>query len=255
MSSISVVIPVFNVGSIIKDCLQSVEWADELVCIDMGSTDNTMVVCKEQGVNLLKNIPKNYNFDINRKLGMINARGEWILKIDSDDRLTKKLQKSIKAAIKGKGSIVGYNLFNRVFFFNREIKYGMKKRNSSELRLFKKKSWIYNPFKFHQLIRVKGNTDYLEGNYLHFNSQSIREFINKMNLYTDLDAGKDSSLGKKASFLHLIISPIVKFIKIYIINLGLLDGAYGLIVSMLYAFYNFTYKLKIFEKKSFNLWV
>lgn len=246
---LSVVIPVFNVAEILKDCLETVKWADEIICVDMGSTDRTLEICKAYGARVIKNVPPGRNFDLNRKLGMENAKGDWILKIDSDDRLTKRLQSFIRNIIRKDISINGYNIYNKVFFFNKEIKYGFKAHRSHELRLFKELKWSYNPFKFHQLIGVEGETGFLTGEYLHFNSQSIAEFMRKMNVYTDLDAKKDFIVRRDVSFLHTIISPIYTFIKFYFLRFGLLDETYGLIVSSLYAFYNFFYKVKIWEER------
>lgn len=247
---LSVVIPVFNVGQILRDCLETVKWADEVVCVDMGSTDKTVDICKAyNNVKIIRNIPPNRNFDSNRKLGMENTTGNWILKIDSDDRLTKLLQDSVRNAVENNEKIDGYKIYNKVFFFNKEIKHGWKRHDSHELRLFRGNKWIYNPFKFHQLIRVKGETTFLKGEYLHFNTQSVAEFIKKANFYTDVDADKDFLIRKDVTFLHAIISPLYIFAKLFFLRRGFLDGVYGLIVSSLYSIYNFIYKIKIWEKR------
>ena len=246
---LSVVIPVFNVEDIIKDCLKSIKWADEILCIDMGSNDKTMDICKSYDAVVRKNVPRNGNFDINRKIGLQIARGEWILKIDSDDRLTKKLQRAIKKVLQTSSSAYnGYKLFNKVFFFNKEIKHGIKNKKSHELRLFKRNKWQYKPFKFHELIKVKGKINFLQGEYLHFNSQSIKEFISKANLYTDLDSEKKYQ-SAQMGFLYTIISPIWKLFRLLIIQGGFLDGTHGLIVNTMYAIYNYIYKLKIWVKR------
>jgi glycosyltransferase involved in cell wall biosynthesis len=248
MESISVVIPVYNVEPIVEDCLRTIKWVDEIICIDMGSSDNTRAACEAFGAIVIKNIPKNNNFDINRKIGMEKAKSAWILKIDSDDRLTRKLQNSIKEILNNKPKANGYKLYNRVFFFNKEIKFGMKKAGSNELRLVKNGKWSYFPRSFHQQIKVRGRTDFLEGAYLHFNSQSIEQFLSKMNRYTDLDV-KQGPYSRNVSFLHLVLSPTLKLVRYLLFRLGFLDGTHGLIVSLLYVIYNFIYKLKIWEKR------
>lgn len=249
ISKISAVIPVFNTERIIKDCLESIRWVNEIICVDMGSQDKTIDISKLYDARIIKNMPSDGNFDINRKLGFKIASGDWILKIDSDDRLTKTLQLSIKSILNDpKVKYCGYKLFNRVFFFNKELNYGIKTKDSHELRLFKKNKWRYNPFKFHELITTAGKTDFLKGEYLHFNSQSIREFINKTNIYTELDSERKYS-AIQTSFLHTIISPIWKFFELLVIKRGILDGTHGLIVNLMYVIYNYIYKLKIWSKK------
>lgn len=247
---LSVIIPVLNVEDILADCLETINWADEIICIDMNSRDATRKVCKKYNVKVLKNIPKGGNFDLNRQLGMEIAKNEWILKIDSDDRLTKKLQLEIKKIVKSKEKTAdGYKLYNKLFFFNKEIKHGIKTPKSHELRLFKKNKFIYKPIKFHQLIHVKDKTDYLKGEYLHFNSQSIYHFIKKTNIYTNLDSKKDYKFRKNVDFKHTIFSPFLTFIRLFLFRKGFLDGTYGLIVNTLYSIYNYIYKIKIWEKR------
>jgi len=246
---ISVIIPTFNSGKILNDCLETVKGADEIICVDMGSTDGTLDICKKYKAKIIHNTPKDGNFDINRKIGIQEASGDWILKLDSDDRLTKRLQGSIKRTIQKDEGLAGYRLYNKVFFFNQEIKHGYRENKSSELRLFKRNKWTYQPSKFHQQIKVCGETSFLEGEYLHFNSQSIFEFIKKTNTYTSLDSLYDYKIRKDVNFLHCIISPVRVIFKYYILRLSFLDGTIGLIVTILFSIYNFIYKIKIWEKR------
>ena len=251
MKKLTVVIPTFNVEKIIGDCLETIKWADEIIIVDMGSKDKILEICKRYGARIIKNTPPEFNFDVNRKIGMLKANGNWILKIDSDERLLPSLQKEIQILLKNKQSkdVDGYNLYCRLFIFNKEVKYGFKTPKFHELRLVKKDKWTYEPFKFHQQIKVQGKTAILKCKYVHFNHQSISDFIKKMNEYTDLDSAKDLNTRKDVSFLHAIISPIYMFFKLYILRFGFLDGTHGLIVNGLYSIYNFIYKIKIWEKR------
>ena len=128
MKRISAVIPTYNVGKIIRDCLETLKWVDEIIIVDMGSKDKTLKICKEYKTRTIKNIPSEFNFDINRKIGMLKAKGDWILKIDSDERLLPALQEEIQSFLKEEQAddVHGYNLYCRLFIFNKETKYGFK---------------------------------------------------------------------------------------------------------------------------------
>jgi glycosyltransferase involved in cell wall biosynthesis len=251
MKMLTVVIPTYNVEKIIGDCLETVKWANEIIVVDMGSSDDTLKICEKYHAKIIKNLPPHMNFDINRKIGMEKADGEWILKIDSDERLLPSLQKEIQILLRNKKSqkINGYNLYCRLFIFNKELKYGFKTPKFHEMRLVKKNKWTYEPFKFHQQIKVQGETSFLKSKYIHFNHQSISDFIQKMNEYTNLDSVRDLNTRKDVGFLHSIISPMHMFLRLYILRFGFLDGTHGLIVTGLYSIYNFIYKIKIWEKR------
>ena len=70
---LSVIIPTFNTEKILRDCLETVAWADEIICIDMGSTDQTLEICRDYNARIIRNIPDDRNFDINRKIGIEKA--------------------------------------------------------------------------------------------------------------------------------------------------------------------------------------
>ncbi|MBI3631836.1 MAG: glycosyltransferase family 2 protein [Candidatus Vogelbacteria bacterium] len=245
--TISVVVPTFNVGKILSRCLESAKWADEIIVVDMGSTDKTLLISRAYGAKIIKNIPVDGNFDKNRKLGMLRAKGDWILKLDSDEELTPKLQVEIKRILtRDYDEINGYNIPNRIFMFGSEVKHGFVKSGSHELRLFRNKKWSYAPFRFHQQIKVEGETGFLKNYYYHYNFNSIAQFIEKMNRYTSLD----SAVLVKESRIYwfgIFLAPVRTFIKLYFIQFGFLDGRNGLVVSLMFALYNFVEKIKIWE--------
>lgn len=246
--TISVVIPTYNCSDDLHKCLESVSWADEIIVVDMGSTDNTVKVAQEHRATVYMNIPKDGNFDQNRKIAMKKSKGDWILKLDSDESLTPELQQEIqRLLVNDDASINGYNLYNKTFMFGHEVRHGFIKPGSHELRLVRNGVWHYNPYRFHQLITVNGKTNFLNHYYLHNNARTISNFINKMNLYTDLDA---NHAGKKISILRVILAPIRTFNKLFFFQSGYLDGRVGFITSSLFAIYNLVEKIKIWDLQS-----
>lgn len=245
--NISVVIPTYNSAKNLRKCIKSVQWADEIILVDMQSTDKTTEIGKKFRTKIFERLPKNGNFDLNRKFGMEQAKGEWILKLDSDEVLSEKLQMEIQKLLK-KRSVreSGFNLYNRIFMFGQQVKHGPVKLNSHELRLFRKSKWNYNPYRYHQQITVSGPTGFLNGYYDHYNFDTIRSFLVKTNKYTSLDA---KHYLKEINGKTAILAPIKSFFKLFFFQLGFLDGKLGIATCLLYSIYNLIEKVKIWEEQ------
>ncbi len=249
METVSVVIPAFNNQSIIEKCLQSLKWADEIIVIDMGSTDKTVDICKKYKAKVFNRAPKDGNFDQNRKFGMNQATGEWILKIDTDEELTPELQNEI-INLKTTGfpkNIDGYYLYNNIFMFGQQVKHGFVKPNSNEFRLFRNKKWQYDPVRFHQQVSVRGKTAFLKNYYNHYNYQSISQFILKNNKYTDYDSKYLYDSGVRTNIFKVIFSFLKSFFKLFVLQRGFLEGEFGVVTCTLFSLYNFIEKIKIWE--------
>lgn len=256
MQKLSVVIPTFNCSEKLKRCLETVSWAFEIIIVDMGSNDKTVEVAKAFGAKVFTRIPEDGNFDTNRKFGMENATGDWILKLDSDEILSLELAQEVREFLikvgneedKGNGGYVGYNLYNRTVMFGKQVNHGFVKKAAHELRLFKKGHWKYDPYRFHQLITAAGKTSFFKNYYVHYVYETVSEFFQKTNRYTTLDAGYIAK-ERKITPLSAIIAPFKSFTKLYFFQEGYLDGKIGFIVSYLFALYNLIEKVKIWELK------
>lgn len=243
--SLSVVIPTFNCAAGLRKALESVKWAEEIIVVDMGSTDKTLEIAKKYGAKIFKKIPRDGNFDQNRLFGMKEATGDWILKLDSDEILSRNLQKEIQEFLeKDNGKFSGINLRNNIFMLGQQIRHGFVKKDSLELRLVRKGKWQYNPFRFHQQITVIGQIGFLKNPYNHYNFSTISEFILKMNRYTTIDA---KYFRNKIFIFGVILAPIKTFFKLFFWQGGFLDGEVGFIVCCLYALYNLVEKIKVWE--------
>lgn len=245
---ISVVIPTYNCGLQLRNCLKSIKWADEIIVVDMGSTDDTLLVAKKYGSIIYKRFPKGGNFDLNRKFGMEKAKSDWILKLDSDETIDYDLQNEIRNFLKygDDGSVDGLYLYNKFYIFGRQIKHGFIRNGSNELRLVRNNCWLYNPYRYHQQIKVEGKKAYLKGYYCHYNYRSVSEFIFKTNKYTEFDASRLSTLVK-ADTLNIVLSFPKSFLKFYFIQLGFLDGVLGLASCFLFSLYYLIEKIKVRE--------
>lgn len=245
--TISVVIPTLNCAKNLSQALNSVKWADEKIVVDMGSVDGTIDVAKKFGAKIFLRKPENNNFDNNRLYGMKIAKGDWILKLDSDEILSDALQTEIKNFLQSNNqNLSGINFLNNIFFFGKELKHGPVKNNSHEMRMFRQGTWKYFPTRYHQQIIVGGETGNFKNYYNHYNYSSVSQFIEKTNKYTDFDSKILSSMAR-LSIVKVSLAPLKTFSKLYFWQKGFLDGKLGFIVCFLFAFYNLIEKVKIWE--------
>lgn len=249
MTKLSVIIPTKNVAHLIKDCLESVAFADEVIVIDMASTDGTREICQNfPRVKFFSNVPDDGNFDKNRRLGFEKAQGPWLLKLDSDERLSQELQKELSNFLKTEElqKACGYYFKVKLYVFGKFITRGIP---SKEIRLFKKGHFEFNPEKFHQQIKIKGRTGTFKNYYLHFNHRSIYEWLEKMNHYTENDLKAALGKGAKSPLWKMIFVPVYVFFLSYLIRLGFLEGFHGFLIAALLAYYSFIEKAKLWEAR------
>lgn len=264
MQTISVIIPVYNVEKIIGRCLDALTWADEVVVVDMYSTDRTKEICESYpNVKFLQN--KDYIY-ANINYGMDHASGDWVMRLDSDEVVSPELAKEIqeKVLANDNNPYSGYWVPNRVFFFGKWIKYGPAYDPRSKGKgfgyrklIFKKGTARYECKREHEDIITTGTLGYLNGHYDHYSHDSISTWIGKMNYYTDRDTERidnDPSRLSKAYAFRMFVVPILTFLKLYIGRRGYKDGMHGFVVCALNAWYGFVDRAKAWEKswKSHN---
>lgn len=243
--TVTVIVPTLNCADRLEKCLRSARWVDEVIIVDMGSTDDTLEVAKRFNARIYNRIPQDGNFDQNRKFGMTKASCDWVLKLDSDEILSPALQREIQRLLKNDNHRYnGFNLYNRIFMFGRQIKHGFVKSDSHELRLVRNGYWHYDPYRFHQQITVNGNIGFLKGYYDHHNILSVSEFIDKMNRYTEVDSKYYTT---NISIIAVLLAPVKTFCKLFFWQLGFLDGGSGLIVCNLFATYSLVEKIKVWQ--------
>lgn len=258
--TISVVIPTLNVEGIIARCLDALTWADQVVVVDMFSTDKTEEICRSYpNVLFLQN--KDYIF-ANINYGFDHASGDWVMRLDSDEVVSPDLATEIEKEVLSKSDNLysGYWVPNRVFFFGKWIKYGVayddrfgKERIGYGHRklIFKKGTARYDCKSEHEDITTTGELGVLRGHYDHFSHRSISQWLSKMNYYTDKDVERidvlapDFRLPKPGKTLLALCKV---FYDLYVKRQGRRDGLHGFIVCALNTIYLLVYRCKLWEK-------
>lgn len=233
MIQLSAVIISYNEERNIARCLDSIkEIADEIIVVDSFSTDKTVDICTSYGAKVTQNKfeghiqQKNYSLE--------KASFPFVLSLDADEVLSDELKKSI-VSVKSQWKYDGYEM-------NRLTNYcGAWIRHCSwypdrKIRLFdiRKGRWTgVNPHDRYALNDSIAPVGYLHGDILHYSYYSISGHVKQVDYFTEISARVLFEQGRKASFMRLLASPLLRFVRDYVIKRGFLDGYYGFIVCMI----------------------
>ena len=253
MGKISVVVTSFNEEKNIEECLKSINGlADEIIVVDNSSEDKTAEIAKKSGAKIYhqKNDPK--KIDEQKNFGFSKATGEWILSLDADERVTAELAEEIKAAIESsKNEINGYWVPRKNIIFGKWIKSDMWWPDY-QLKIFRRGKGKFGKNNVHQALTVEGETEKLVNHLVHHNYNTISQYIEKLNNYTDIEAESLRETGYSFNWLDSIRFPVDDFVKTFFLQKGYRDSLHGLVLSFLQAFYMEVVFAKIWESRGFE---
>lgn len=251
MATISVVISAFNEEKNIKECLESVKWAEEIIFVDNTSQDKTVSIAKRYTEKIFI-VPNNLMLNINKNFGFGKAKGEWILNLDADERVSEELQQEISKIIKiNDTAINGYLIPRKNIIFGQWIKHSLWWPDE-QLRLFRKGKGEFPEEHVHEYLKVDGPTAHLKEPLIHLNYTSVSQFLYKLDkIYTENEAENILKSGKKINWSDAIRWPVTDFLKTFFAQEGYKDGLHGLVLSLLQAFYAEITFAKIWEKQGF----
>ncbi|MBC3759546.1 glycosyltransferase family 2 protein [Hyunsoonleella sp. SJ7] len=232
---ISALLITFNEEKHIDAVIENIDFADEIIVVDSFSTDETLI--KLKGFPRVTVISRTFeNFADQRNYAIDQAKYDWILFIDADERIPENLRQEILNVVKNTDEIVAY-MFKRRFFFNEKVMRFSGLQSDTTYRLFRKGYAKYDENKIvHENLIVDGKSAVLKHYMLHYCYTSNADYKRKMEYYASLKAKELYNKGKKVNLLHLILRPVYKFITNYVVRLGFLDGIEGFNVCYLSAY-------------------
>jgi glycosyltransferase involved in cell wall biosynthesis len=244
MNTISVIIITKNESQNIRECLESVKWADEIIVVDSGSNDNTVPIAKEFTEKVFFNEWK--GFADQKSFAMLQAKNDWVLSIDADERVTEKLRDEILNS--ELNDFDGYRIKRENYFLGKQIR-GCGWGNDYQLRLFRKSKTKLTNRLVHEGFEVDGKIGQLKNSMLHFSYRNFSDAFIKINHYSTLEAIEKQN-RKKVNALTIVLTPIIAFLQHFFFRKGFIDGIYGLFVSVLHAMTKLQVQLKIWELKN-----
>jgi len=240
---LSVVILTKNEEKNIAACLDGLSWCDEKIVIDDHSTDKTVDIAKEKDAKVFSRLMNN-NFSDQRNYGLEKAKGDWILFIDADERVSSALWYEImQHTSEAIEECNGYYIKRQDTIWGRTLKHG-EVGNIVLLRLAKRGAgkWVGS---VHEQWKIQGKTQILKNPLDHYPHPSVSEFLSEINYYTDLRAEELHKRKVKSNWLSVIFYPKTKFILNYFLKRGFQDGLPGLVFALMMSFHSFLVRAKL----------
>src|SRR5688572_11245340 len=214
-----------NAVSVLGACLDSLAFSDEIVIVDSGSTDGTVELAAQKGARVVQK--EWLGFGRQKQFAVEQASHDWVLCIDADERVSAPLEQSIQRALAAPASPV-YQMPRRNRFLGRWLSHGEGYPDWSP-RLFNRLNARWSDDLVHEKVLFSVTPGTLEGDLMHDSSDDLSAYMERQNRYTTLAARQAFEQGRSAGVLHLVLSPVVRFIKFYLMRLGFLDGVPGLL--------------------------
>ena len=225
MVPVSAVLITRNASATLDACLESLAFADEVVVVDSGSTDDTVEIAGRRGARVVQK--EWLGFGRQKQYAVEQARHDWVLCLDADERVSPQLAASIAQALATPVSPV-YRMARRNRFLGRWLSHGEGYPDWSP-RLFNRLNARWSDDLVHEKVLYAVTPGTLDGDLMHDSSDDLATYLDRQNRYTTLAARQAYELGRSANVLHLLFSPVVRFFKFYILRLGFLDGVPGLL--------------------------
>ena len=230
MIKISVYIIAFNEALKIRDCINSVLWADEIIVADSNSTDGTTEIATSLGATVI-HIPFIGYGDLRNK-AIKECSNEWIFSLDSDERCTIEVRDEIIKLIKDPCLDI-YRVPRKNFFMGKWIKHSGWYPNFRQPQLFRNGKMIYTMEPVHEgfISKSSNKIGCLKNHIWQFPFKNTEEVMHKANRYSSLGVQKLQDKGIKGSVSKAFFHGLWSFTKHYIFKLGFLDGGAGFIIA------------------------
>lgn len=235
---LSVLIITFNEELHIKSLLEDIDFADEIIVVDSFSTDRTIDIIKSfEHVRCIQHHFSDYTSQ--RNFTLEQAKNDWVLFIDADERVTPALKREIIKSINSPGLVAAYFMYRTFMFKDKKLRFSGWQTDKI-YRLFNKTKCRYNEEKLvHEKLIVEGETGILQNKLIHYSFKSFQDYKQKMYNYGVLKANERLQKGQQASLFLLIFHPVYTFLYQFVIRLGFLDGIKGITICYLNAYSTF----------------
>lgn len=225
----------------IAECLESVRWADEIIVVNSESKDRTVVIAKQFTDRVF--VRKWEGYASQKNFSLQQAKNEWVLSLDADERVSPELREEISSLDFSKAD--GFYIPRRNYFLGKVIR-SCGWSPDYQLRLFRKSKTNVTDRKVHEGFTVAGKKDYLKNELIHYTHDSITNTLKKIEEYSTLEA-EEKVNRIRMNGPKMFFKPLWAFIQHFVMRRGFTDGAHGLMVSIIHAMTKTQVYMKIWE--------
>ncbi len=246
-AKLSVTIITQNEEANIRRTLESVQWADEIILLDSGSTDRTVGICREFTDRVFHQ--DWLGFGKQKNAAIDKATGDWVLSLDADEPVEKELAAEIRTIMTSPDPNDGYRVPRKTFFLGKWIKHGGWYPDHN-LRLFQKGKGRFEERAVHEAVKVNGTVGTTRHAILHYAYPDLASYLASINKYSSLAVEVMAEKGipaRRTTWLNIVFRPLFTFLFKYVIRLGFLDGKHGLMINLFHAYYVFAKYAKAWE--------
>jgi glycosyltransferase involved in cell wall biosynthesis len=222
-ASLSVILITKNEAQNIRECLESVAWAEEIIVVDSGSTDDTVAICREFTPHVHVHDWPGFGKQKNRALGY--ATKDWVLSLDADERVTPELRAQIVEAMAG-ARFDGFHIPRLSQFCGKFIHHSGWYPDYV-LRLFKRGAGKFSDDLVHETVLLQGSTGKLTSPLLHYSYRTAEDVERKVRHYAESAARQMLAAGRRATWLDAPLRAGWAFLRTWLLRMGLLDGVAG----------------------------
>lgn len=250
---LSVIIIAKEEEEMIKDCLESVKWADEIIFIDTGSADRTPQIAKQYATKLIDFSSKGLKYAQWRNRGLKEARGDWVLYVDADERVTPELRREIKGIIsKSNLREIAFMIPRRNFLFRKEFHWGGWWPDYVKRLFFKKKlkRWVND---LHEEPMIEGSFGKLKNSFIHLQPDKIEPIFQKSIKWSKLEAKMlYEAKHPPVVWWRVLRMGLTTLFDRLIKKQGFRDGAEGWMMSIYQAFHTVIVYIQLWEMQQGN---
>lgn len=244
MAPVSVTLITFNEAAHIAAAIESVSWADEIVVVDSGSTDDTVAIARRFTDRVLVREWPGYVAQKNFAASM--ARNDWVLSLDADERVSPPLRHEIARVLATDPEVTGFRMPRVTWYLGRWIR-STDWYPDYQLRLYDRRVARWQGRHVHESVRADGAVATLRQELFHYAYRDVADHLDTINRYTTLAARQMAEEGRRTRLRDLAVHPPAAFLRNYMVRGGCREGATGLIVSALNSYYVFLKFAKLWE--------
>jgi glycosyltransferase involved in cell wall biosynthesis len=229
----------------IGECLDSVAFADELLVIDAGSTDGTVEIARRKGAHVIvRDWP---GYAVQKNFGLEQVSSDWVLSIDADERVTPELAGEIRALLAAPpAALAGCSVPRLTWYLGRWIRHGGWYPDR-KVRLVRRGRGRWEGALVHERLVAEGGIHRLRGDLLHYTYRDIADHLSTIDRFTTEAARALAAQRRHGALAGMLLHPPAKFLKMYLLKGGFLDGLPGFIVAVLGSYYVFLKYAKAWE--------